>query len=712
MHMQAEDSAREESGRVTRGARARGGAWSLAAGLALLAAGLVPTAALGAQQADDIACAPKLGGAPEQAWQIVPLPQSSLVFARNGALMGEIGTDWRTSIDLSTLPKYVPEAFIAVEDKRFYEHDGVDLVGIAGALKDAVTGDVRGASTITQLLVGNMHPDLIDRRERGLDLSGISRKLHEQAAAREMERHYDKAQILEAFLNTINFGHRWCGIEEAARHYFGKPAAQLSLPEAASLAALPRSPAGYDPGRHPDRNKARRDLILGLMAEQGYITHAEAARARAVPVTTAPNAGFALHAPYFVDAVQQAVQQAGVPLSRGGYRIYTTANPELQRDAEQALQDGARTVEARPDYDHPIFDAAHPDSTGYLQGMVVAVDPQTGDVEALVGGRDYAASPYNRATMARRQPGSSFKPFVYATALEDGITANAIVPDTALSILLPNGDLYQPADDDGQFLGPMTIREGLIHSRNSVAIQLGQMVGMDSVAALAERMGIDTPIDPVPASAIGASVVNPLDFVAAYCAFANNGLRVTPRFVTRVDDRYGRRVYTAPDSAPARVLDPGVAFIVRNMMKDVVDRGTGRAARAIVSADIPMAGKTGTTDDNVDVWFLGMTPHLVAGVWLGFDRPQPIALGVYGGSLAAPVWGHMVNAYYASRPAGEFPPPPDVTFGEYDRATGQPADFFTPDSLRYTEFFMPSTGPLATRDNPWRVPQWGAVIIH
>ncbi|MHB1863208.1 MAG: transglycosylase domain-containing protein [Gemmatimonadaceae bacterium] len=672
-----------------------------------LAGSVLFASAVRAQQPQQIACAPHLGPTPTEAWQIVPLPQSSLVFARDGSLIGEIGTDWRTNVALSALPRYVPQAFIAVEDKRFYQHDGVDLVGIAGALKDAVTGDVRGASTITQLVVGNLHPDLIDRRDRS-----IGRKLREQAAAREMEKHYNKAQILEAFLNSINFGHRWCGIEEAARHYFGKPASQLTLAEAASLAALPKSPAGYDPARHPDRNKERRDLILGLMADQGYITRSAAEQAQASPLVTVPDGGFAVRAPYFVDAVRQAAEGAGVPIAAGGFRIFTTDNPALQRAADQALRDGAAKVEQRPHYDHPRFDPARPRQTDYLQGMVVAVDPFTGDVEALVGGRDYAASPYDRAVNALRQPGSAFKPFVYAKALEDSITANAIVPDTALHITLPNGDVYEPRDDDGKFLGPMTIREALIHSRNAVAIQLGQRVGMDSVAALALRMGIDTPIAIVPSSAIGASVVRPLDFVTAYSAFATNGLAVTPRLVTRIEDRYGRVVYTAPDSMPRRVLDPAVAYIVRDMMKDVADRGTGRVARQMVPASVPVAGKTGTTNDNVDVWFVGMTPRLVAGVWLGFDQNKPIALGVAGGSLAAPVWGEMMARYYASRGAGQFPPAGNIVAAEYDRATGQPATAETPDDQRYMEFFVPGTGPLATMADPWRVAQWGALLIH
>ncbi|MDE3127268.1 MAG: penicillin-binding protein, partial [Gemmatimonadota bacterium] len=316
----------------------RTAAGALAGRMLALAAGVLTgaVAPARAQRPDERpACAPAVGPVRTQPWEIVPLPQSSLVYARDGSLIGEIGTDWRTSVALSTLPRYVPEAFISVEDKRFYEHNGVDLVGIAGALKDVVTeGDVRGASTITQLVVGNLHPEQIDRRDRS-----IARKLREQAAAREMEKHYNKAQILEAFLNSINFGHRWCGIEEAARHYYGKHASQLTIAEAASLAALPKSPVGYDPVRHPDRNRERRNLILGLMADQGYITRPEAAQAQAEALGTVADAGFSVSAPYFVDAVEQAARAHGVPLRQGGFRIFTTADPALQRDAQRALVD-------------------------------------------------------------------------------------------------------------------------------------------------------------------------------------------------------------------------------------------------------------------------------------------------------------------------------------------------------------------------------------
>ena len=277
----------------------------------------------------------------EEAWRLVRPPQSSLVLARDGSLIGEIGKEWRTNVAIATLPKYVPQAFVAVEDRRFYEHDGVDLVGIASAIKDNILGGNRGASTITQQLVGNMHPEIIDRRDRSL-----SRKLREQSAAREMEKHYTKAQILEAYLNQISFGRGYFGIESAARHYFGKPAARLSIAEAASLAALPKGPAIYDPVRFPDRNRNRRDAIIGLMADQGYITAEQAKTARKEPLKTASEMGMSVAAPYFVDAVRGQLERAGIPIGSGGYTVITTLDPALQRQATAALIDGTAAVEA------------------------------------------------------------------------------------------------------------------------------------------------------------------------------------------------------------------------------------------------------------------------------------------------------------------------------------------------------------------------------
>jgi penicillin-binding protein 1A len=648
-------------------------------------------------------------------WRIVQPAQSTLVFARDGTLIGEIGREWRTSVPLRSLPRYVPQAFIAVEDKRFYQHNGVDVVGVMGALKDAVLGDARGASTITQQLVGNMHPDVIDRRDRS-----AARKIREQNAALEMERHYTKEQILETYLNLINFGRGWYGIESAARHYFGKGAAQLTLAEAASLASLPKSPVGYDPGRFPAKNRERRNTVLALMAEQGYISGAQARKAMAEPVVTVPDGGMT-PAPYFVDVVRQQATRAGVPIMNGGFRVVTTLDPALQRAADDALVSVTARLEARPGYRHPTF-AARASSprnanagSPYLQGAVVALDPATGDVLALSGGRNYADSPFDRAAFAVRQPGSAFKPVVYAAAVADSIPPNAVVGDTAISIPLESGGSYRPDDADNLFLGEMTMREALVKSRNVVAVELAQRVGMDSVIALARRLGIRSPISPYPATAIGASAVRPLELVSAYTAFANLGPVAEPRFVARIEDRAGHTVWSAAPSLGAPALDPAVAYVVRDMMRDVVERGTATAVRQALPATLPVAGKTGTTNDNTDVWFVGLTPDVVAGVWLGFDTPKTITPGAAGGSLAAPVFGEMLASWYRSRgvPAADAwnTPPAGVVTAELDRDTGRPADELTPPERRYTEFFLAGTEPAAQRVDAMKLFQWGPVLF-
>lgn len=648
-------------------------------------------------------------------WRIITPPQASLVLARDGGVIGQFGRERRLSVPLRTLPKYVGQAFIAVEDKRFYQHDGVDLVGVAGALKDAVTkGNLRGASTITQLLVGNMHPDIIDRRDRS-----AARKLREQQAAREMERHYSKEQILEAFLNQISFGRGAFGIEMAARQFFQKGAAELTLAEAASLASMPKSPVLYDPARYPARNRERRNTVLALMADQGYITAAQATAAQREPVRTITTT-IAI-APWVTDVVRVQAERAGVPVGQGGFRIHTTIDAGLQRAAQQALSDGIDEIEARPGFRGQRCASAATDSTtdkpvaarkprvdACLEGAVVVLDPTTGDVRALVGGRNYARSSFNRAVDGNRQPGSSFKAFVYAQAIAQGLTANAMVADTALRIRLENGQSYSPDNADNAFLGALTLREALTRSRNPVAVQLAMSVGMDSVTALARRAGLRAPIAPYPSSALGASVVQPLDFVAAYAAFDNGGVGVDPRFISRVDDRTGKTVLV-PTSAPVRpAMDPRVAFIMRDIMQDVVNRGTATALRKLVPANVRVAGKTGTTNDNTDVWFVGMTPELVLGVWLGFDKPAMIAPGAAGGTLAAPIAGQVLAAAYAGRESGVWTPPPGLVSVDLDRTTGRPADARTPADQRYAEWFLFGTEPGALQW-PWSLFKLGPI---
>jgi penicillin-binding protein 2D len=658
-------------------------------------------------------------GGTGEPWQIIQPPQSSLVFARDGSFIGEIGRQSRTSVPKSSLPAYVWQAFVATEDKRFFEHDGVDMLGLVGAMKDGIMGDMRGASTIPMLLAAAMHPDIIDRSERE-GTAGIKRKIREQNAARDMVKRYSRDQILEAFLNQVDLGHNWFGVESAARHYFGTSASRLTLAQAASLAALPKSPTNYDPIRRPLQHRDRRNTILNLMAEQKFITREAAERAKLDSVVTVKDGGVSVPSQYFTDAVRQEAEKAGISVMNGGYRIYTTLDVPLQQAAVTALVNGTVDVEKMPGYRHISAAQAQAQSralgssrlvnTDYIQGAVVVMDPYTGDVRALIGGRNYPLAPFNRATNARRQPGSSIKPFVYAKAIEQGIPANRVFNDTTVEIPLENGETYMPDNSDNKFMGPMTVRQALALSRNTIAVQLALETGMDSIADLAKRLGFSSPMMQVPSSAIGATVVLPIELVAAYSVFANNGQVVSPRMITRIADLQNRTVFSTSPSTPRQVMDPRAAYIMRDLLREAAERGTGSQARAAVPRAVPVAGKTGTTNDNRDVWFLGLTPDLVGGVWLGFDQPKTITEKAVGGTLAAPIWGKMMGEYYRGRRAGDWPAAPTgMVFAEINRVSGEVATPATSTANRIVEFFMPGTEPAEIR-SPWNVPRWGAII--
>ena len=565
-----------------------------------------------------------------------------------------------------------------------------------------------------------MHPDIIDRRENS-GVAGIDRKLREQAAAREMERHYSKEQILEAYLNQIGFGRGWYGVELAAQHYYGKSASQVTLAEAAALAAMPKSEVMYDPLRFPDRVMQRRNAILGLMQQQGYISASQAAEARREPVRTASTLS-RTQAPWISDVVRVQAERAGVPVTSGGFRIYTTIDAALQYSAQAALSAGISAVESQPAFHHAscsvgvatttLSKSKTPQSgtpTNCLEGAAIVLDPSNGDVRALAGGRDYFRSAFNRAIDGKRQPGSTFKAFVYAAAINEGLTANSVVQDTAIRVRIDRNTFYSPGNSDNSFLGQLTMREALAKSRNPVAVQLAMAVSMDSVIALAHRSGLRSPIANFPSSALGASVVQPLDFVAAYATFDNGGLAVQPRFISRIDDRAGKTVFTPPVVAATPALDPRVAFIMRDMLRDVVERGTATAVRRAVPARVPVAGKTGTTNDNSDVWFVGMTPELVAGVWMGFDKPQTITPGAVGGTLAAPIAGQIIASYYQSRTSGTWSPPSGVVGAELDRTSGQVATVVTPIAQRYQEWFLEGTEP-GNHSWPWALFRNGPIL--
>ena len=623
---------------------------------------------------------------------LVHPPQSTRVYARDGSLLAELGPQVRSSVPLASLPRYVPLAFVAVEDKRFFEHAGVDPLGLARALKSTVEGRRQGASTITQQLIGAMYPTLVDRRE-----ISVERKVREMELALELEKRYGKERILEAYLNQIYFGHGWYGIDAAARHYFGKPATKLNLEETAMLAALPKGAGVYSPKLDPPKALARRNLVLGLMAESGVISAAQAQAARAKPIRLAPNHGYRARPPWVIEQVRQHLEQTyGRDFGTQGLHVWTTIDPVAQDAADSALVRGLRGIERQPWFRGPKYGTAAAQATSggtnYLQGLVVSLDARSGEILALVGGRDWEDSKFNRVTGARRQPGSAFKPVVYAAALERGFTPATLLQDTALQIHLPGSPLYEPKNSDKLFRGEVTLREGLVQSINTVAIQLGLQLGLDTVAGVAKRFGLGA-IPPYPAAMLGAGAVRPLELAAAYTAFANGGMRVEPFLVRRVADARGQVLFDRRGKGQ-RTLSPDVAFLATDLMRSAAERGTGREARERLPARVPMAGKTGTTDDATDVWYVGFTPEVVSAVWLGYDTPRPIGAGAYGGTLAAPIWGELMRQFYARRAApAAWQPPAGVLRVALDSLSGQPLPAPCPPVPARTEFLLAAATP-------------------
>ncbi|MFL5384412.1 MAG: penicillin-binding protein 1A [Longimicrobiaceae bacterium] len=597
--------------------------------------------------------------------------QASQVLDARGALLGSFYRERRVVIGIRSLPRYVPLAFVSIEDSRFFSHRGVDPVRVVGAIRDNVIGGFgsTGGSTITMQLARNLFPQQLPPGEKS-----IRRKLAEVKLSLEMERKLSKERILELYLNHIYLGAGAYGIEAAARTYFNKPAAQLSITEAATLAGLPQAPSAYNPREHPERAQRRRDRVLDRMAENGVISAEQAARAKAEPLVLPPPRG-AIRAPYFVEAVRRELEgRFGELLYTGGLKIYTGIDPVLQQTSEQALEAQLRAVEGGTygDYRHPTYErfsrSLQPGervaTTPYLQGVVVVMDPGTGVVRAMVGGRDFSQSQFNRATQALRQPGSSFKPFVYAAALEKGRSPMYEVADEPISIPMGDGTVWTPKNYDGRYSGYIPMRTGLKFSKNMVAIRLGREAGIEAVRSVASRTGIGTRIPGYPSVYIGAAAVYPVQLVAAYAAFANGGYRVAPRYVVRVEDHKGRLLWEPP-RYPEPALEPGIAWIMTSMLREVVDHGTGYPARdpsvGGLSYDIPAAGKTGTTNDNTDLWFVGYTPELLAGVWIGLDHPRTVISGGTGGTLAVPVWARVMRRYYLGRkPPKEWARPSDV----------------------------------------------------
>jgi penicillin-binding protein 1A len=638
----------------------------------------------------------------------------------NGKPFGTLATVNRRVVPLDSVPGYLPRAFLAVEDRRFYEHHGVDWQRFLGALVSNVKagGVAEGGSTITMQLARNLFPERLPYQERSL-----RRKLMEVRVARQIEKALPKQKILELYLNHVYLGEGSYGVDAAAEEYFGKPAARLTLAEAAVLGGLPKAPSKINPREDMRAARARRDLVLREMARAGYVSRAEADAAIAQPIRLV-RAGKAAdrQAPWFVERVRREMEErVGDRVYTGGLKVHTSLDPVAQAAAEQELARQLAAVEsgAFGAFRHPTFRAEQADSTtdndegtAYLQGVAMVLDARTGEVRALVGGRDYEDSKFDRAYQALRQPGSAFKPFVYLTALQRGVPPTERMEDAPVRITLSAGHVWEPKNYTPEYLGPITIREALTRSKNTVTVRLAQQVGMDQVAQTARTLGITTPVSTNPAAALGATEVRPAELVSAYAAFANGGRRVTPHLVTRIEDREGNVVWDEqPEEQDA--IDAAAAFVLTTMLRDVVDRGTGSTVRA-AGFHGPAAGKTGTTNDATDVWFVGYTPELVAGVWMGFDKPQTIVPGASGGTMAAPVWARIMSRIYAGRPMPPpWAPPSNVISAQVDRATGAPVDPTCPArGPVYTEYFIGSAPPSAMCPVPGAYAMTGDTAWH
>ncbi|MGQ0561941.1 MAG: penicillin-binding protein 1A [Gemmatimonadota bacterium] len=634
-------------------------------------------------------------------------PKSSTrILARDSTLIAEFFQERRTPIEISTLPAHVINAFIAIEDKRFYRHNGLDYRRIfSAAVRNVLSGKVTGGgSTITQQLARNMFPEEIGFRKR------LARKLKEAHVAREIERVYTKEQILEAYINQIHYGHGWHGIETAAQHYFGKPAAQLNPAEAAMLAAVVKLWRTFSPFLEPDLARQRRNLVLAVMADQGYLTRPEAERWKREPLPTEPAGGYtARFAPYFVEWIRIALDQRfGADLYRRGFKVYTTLDADMQRAAQVALDSGFARIARAGRFSHPKYadvkangGITKPREMPYLQGAFVATDPATGAIRALIGGRDFRDSKFNRATQARRQPGSGFKPFVLATALASGVPVSHVLVDEPFMMEQVDGTVWTPKNFDPDFRGALTLRETLRFSVNIPTIKLALEIGIEPIVQQARRMGITTPIPPYPATAIGAAEMIPLEVAEAYSTFANNGARAKPFAILRVEDEEGRVLY---EPRPERVvaLDSTTTAIVRDLMRDVVDRGTAypvrNPAEGNLPYEIPAGGKTGTNNDATDIWFAGFTPNLLAVVWYGFDKPATITPRAAGGVYAAPVFGQfMRSVYYGEKPLLPKPAawelPPTVVVRRIDAQSGKLAGPLCPGASVRGELFAAGTEP-------------------
>jgi penicillin-binding protein 1A len=577
------------------------------------------------------------------------------VYADNNELIDEFFLEDRKVIKYEDIPKMAIQAFVAAEDARFFQHRGFDMQSMSRAFfKNLEAGKiVQGGSTITQQVAKALY--LSPERS-------YMRKIKEALLAYKIDRYLTKEEIITLYLNHIYLGHGTYGIEAASQGYFGKSARDLTLAEAAILAGLPKAPSSYSPYLHPDKAYQRQAYVLNRMMEDGYLSKAEKDRALATKIRFRSIKPKDKIAPYFIENVRRYIQEkyGGDVLYKEGIEVYTTLNIQMQKAAREAMEQGLQELEEREKYEK-----------GIVQGALFAMDPKTGAIRAMVGGRDFGRSEFNRATQSRRQPGSAFKPIVYTAAFDKGMTPSTLIVDAPIVYPDPSSPdgVWKPKNFDEKFQGPTTLHNALVQSRNIVTIKILEEIGIDYATAYAAAMGITSPLTRNLSLALGSSGVTLQELVRAYGVLANEGKRATPFFIKKIVDRTGR-VFEETQPKVEQVIDPRIAFMTSYVMQDVVESGTGQRVKKLGR---PVAGKTGTTDDTRDAWFMGFTPSLVAGVWIGFDQERSLGKQEVGGRAAAPIWLYFAEKGLQNTPVEVFPVPEGIVFLKVDPRTGAPA---------------------------------------
>jgi penicillin-binding protein 1A len=603
------------------------------------------------------------------------------VYDRAGKLLGHLETVRRVNVPISMVPKPVRDAFVATEDRRFYEHNGLDWHGVLRAIaRNFSAGGIRqGFSTITMQVAHNSF--LLDRYHG----RSFRRKLVELRISRLLERELTKDQILEHYLNVIYLGSGVNGVEAASLDLFGKNVNQLTLSEGAMLAALPKAPSAYTPRRNATLAVQRRNIVLGLMADQGYISDAQAQSAERAPLRIAENEWrpSVANEPSAIDAVRALVDSV-LPdiLKEGDVNVYTTIDFNLQRAADRTIV--RHTAAITRETEETMGRVTEP-----AQGALVAMDPVTGNILAVVTGHRTQRGGFNRAFAARRQPGSAFKPFVYAAALAAGYAPSSPVDDSPVEVQMGR-QVWQPANYNNQYNGDITFARALLLSANSATVRVSRAIGENAVIAAARRNGIVSPLTPVPSIALGAEGVTPVELVAAYAPFANGGVKVKPRIVARIEAPDGTLLWSSEMQRTPGVMDPGDAYEITEMLQGVVNYGTGKTIRDM-GVTGAIAGKTGTTNSGEDVWFVGFTPTLVAGVWFGYDTPRQISTNASGGRLAAPAWAEFYQAGWREPRGSAFVAPAGMVSAVVDPQSGELATEWCP--TRQRQWFKPGSEP-------------------